>query len=65
MRIAYALLSLFIPGLGQLCKGQVLNAIVWFFAVMIGYVCFIIPGLVLHLLCIAGAASGKRLNGYV
>jgi len=53
-----ALLSFFIPGLGQLYKGQPVNGIVWFIVVLIGYVPFVIPGLVLHLLCIIGAARG-------
>lgn len=53
-----ALLSFIIPGAGQLYKGQVLNGVLWFVFVIIGYACFIIPGLVLHLICIFGAASG-------
>jgi TM2 domain-containing membrane protein YozV len=54
-----AVLSFFVPGLGQLYKGQILNGIVWFFMVGLGYVALILPGLVLHLLCIIGAASGN------
>lgn len=54
-----AVLSFFIPGLGQLYKGQILNGIVWFFAVVFGYVMFIIPGLFLHLCCVIGAATGN------
>ncbi|HVC97253.1 MAG TPA: hypothetical protein VND64_26470 [Pirellulales bacterium] len=55
---AAALLSFIIPGLGQCYKGQILNGIVWFFVVIIGYVALIVPGLVLHLCCIIGAATG-------
>ena len=54
-----AVLSFFIPGLGQLYKGQIINGIVWFFFVGFGYVALILPGLILHLLCIVGAASGN------
>jgi TM2 domain-containing membrane protein YozV len=54
-----AVLSFFVPGLGQLYKGQILNGIAWFFMVGLGYVALILPGLVLHLLCIIGAASGN------
>jgi TM2 domain-containing membrane protein YozV len=54
-----ALLSFFVPGLGQLYKGQILNGIVWFFMVGLGYVALILPGLLLHLFCIIGAASGN------
>jgi hypothetical protein len=39
-------------------KGQVFNGLVWLVVVVIGYVVFVIPGLVLHLFCIIGAASG-------
>jgi len=52
------LLSLLIPGLGQIYKGQALNGIVWFIVVILGYVAFIVPGLVLHLCCVVGAACG-------
>jgi hypothetical protein len=54
-----AVLSFFLPGLGQLYKGQILNGIVWFFMVGLGYVALILPGLLLHLFCIIGAASGN------
>lgn len=51
-------LSLVIPGAGQIYKGQILNGLVWLFFVAVGYVMFIIPGVILHILCIVGAASG-------
>lgn len=53
-----ALLSFLLPGLGQLYKGQPLNGLMWFFLTGVGYICFIIPGVILHLFCIFGAASG-------
>jgi TM2 domain-containing membrane protein YozV len=53
-----ALLSLFVPGLGQMYKGQAINGLAWLFFVVIGYVAFIVPGFVLHMICIIGAASG-------
>ncbi len=54
-----ALLSFFIPGLGQLYKGQVFNGIIWFVVVGIGYVFLLIPGIILHLCCIIGATMGN------
>jgi TM2 domain-containing membrane protein YozV len=54
-----AVLSFFLPGLGQLYKGQILNGIVWFFLVGMGYVALILPGLVLHFFCVLGALSGN------
>lgn len=53
-----AILSLFIPGLGQMYKGQVINGVVWFAVVAVGYVFLVLPGVVLHVLCVLGAASG-------
>ncbi len=53
-----AVLSFVIPGLGQIYKGQIFNGLAWLVAVIVGYVAFIIPGIVLHLCCIVGAASG-------
>ena len=55
-------LSLVIPGAGQLYTGNIASAILWFVAVSAGYV-LILPGLVLHILCILfAAASANRLN---
>jgi predicted nucleic acid-binding Zn ribbon protein len=54
-----AVLSFLIPGLGQIYKGQIFNGIAWLVMTIIGYVLFIIPGVVLHLCCIIGAASGN------
>jgi hypothetical protein len=45
-----ALLSLLIPGAGQMYKGQGVNGLT-------GYL-LIVPGLILHICCIFGAASG-------
>lgn len=53
-----AVLSFFIPGLGQMYKGQIINGLAWLVCVVIGYACFVVPGLVLHLFCVVGAASG-------
>lgn len=53
-----AVLSLVIPGAGQMYKGQVWNGIVWLIFVVIGYAAFVVPGLFLHLFCIIVAASG-------
>ncbi len=52
-------LSFLWPGLGQIYRGRLLRGLAWMVAVPIGYVCFIVPGLVLHLLCII--LAGKRV----
>jgi TM2 domain-containing membrane protein YozV len=55
-------LSLLLPGAGQLYAGSVLSAILWFLLVSAGYT-LILPGLILHLFCIAAAAgAARRLN---
>ncbi len=54
-----ALLSFIIPGAGQMYKGDVGEGIVWFFGVIIGYLFFIIPGLIAHLICIVNASQGN------
>lgn len=52
------LLSLIIPGLGQLYKGQALAGAMWFVLVIIGYCFLIVPGLILHAICCIAAAIG-------
>ena len=55
-----AVLSLVIPGAGQMYKGQVGAGLLWLFCVAVGYVLLIAPGLVLHIVCIVNAASGSE-----
>jgi hypothetical protein len=52
-----AVLSLFIPGAGQIYKGHVGAGIAWMCFTFLGYLALIIPGLVLHLICILNASS--------
>lgn len=52
-----ALLSLVIPGAGQMYKGYVGSGLMWLIAVVIGYMLFIVPGLILHIVCIIMANS--------
>ena len=57
-----ATLSLLVPGAGQIYTGNALSAILWFLLVTAGYT-LILPGIFLHLFCIASAASSAhRLN---
>lgn len=55
-----AVLSLVIPGAGQMYKGHVFGGLVWLFVVVVGYWMLIVPGFILHLCCIISAASGQR-----
>ena len=52
-----AVLSLFIPGAGQMYKGKVGQGIAWLIFTVLGYVALVVPGIVLHLICIFHAAS--------
>jgi len=54
-----ALLSAILPEAGQVSKGQPVNGLVWFVAMIFLYVAFIPAGLLLHMVCIVGAASGS------
>ena len=55
-----AVLSLFIPGAGQIYKGHVGAGILWLVLVVGGYFLFIIPGVILHLVCIFNAARDQK-----
>lgn len=54
-----AVLSFLIPGLGQIYKGQVLRGFFYMILVAAGYFALIVPGLILHLLIVIGAATGN------
>lgn len=48
-------LSAVIPGLGQFYDGRRFAGCLWLFTTVIGYIPFIIPGIILHLLAITTA----------
>ena len=51
-----ALLSLLVPGLGQMCQGRIIAGPIAFCVTFIGYLFFILPGLFFHLITIVDAA---------
>ncbi len=51
-----AALSLVLPGLGQVYQRRILWGIIWLLVTVAGYMFFIIPGIILHILCIISAA---------
>jgi TM2 domain-containing membrane protein YozV len=55
-----ALLSFLWPGAGQIYARHVGAGIGWMFFVVIGYLFFLLPGLILHIACIFSAASYAR-----
>ena len=57
---AAAVLSMIVPGAGQLYAGRPLSGVAWFALVTMGYLLLVIPGVLLHILCIASAASAAH-----
>jgi TM2 domain-containing membrane protein YozV len=55
-----AVLSLIVPGAGHLYAGRPLSAVLWFVLVSVGYLLLVVPGVLLHILCIASAASATH-----
>jgi TM2 domain-containing membrane protein YozV len=54
---AAAALSFFLPGVGQIYSGRVPQGIGWMIATGMGYLLFLVPGLILHICCIVNAAA--------
>jgi len=57
---AAAVLSLIVPGAGHLYAGRPLAGVLWFTLVTLGYMLLIVPGVLLHILCIASAAAAAN-----
>ena len=57
---AAAVLSMIVPGAGQLYAGRPLSGVAWFALVTMGYLLLVVPGILLHILCIAAAASAAH-----
>jgi TM2 domain-containing membrane protein YozV len=51
------LCSFLFPGLGQLVTGRIGAALIWFLITFIGYFFFVVPGIILHIVCIVDAAN--------
>ncbi len=60
-----AVLSVFIPGLGQAYAGRLIAAGCWFLGTAFAYSVVLLPGFLIHALCIGSAyRSAKYWNGY-
>lgn len=57
-----AIMTMMLPGLGQMLKGQVMPGIFWALAVGFGYFSYFWPGLIMHSFCILDAALSKGEN---
>ena len=51
-----AVLSFFIPGVGQMYKGQIGQGFAWLFFTLLAYAIVGIIGFIVHIFCIVGAA---------
>jgi hypothetical protein len=54
-----AVMSMMLPGLGQLLKNQIMPGLLWAVFVASGYFAYMYPGLILHTLCILDAAFSR------
>ncbi len=60
-----AVLSVLIPGLGQLYSGRLLAGAIWFLSTCFFYAAVLLPGFLLHALCVWSAyQSAKDWRGY-
>ena len=52
-----AVLSMVIPGAGQIYERKLGRGLIWLAVVLMGYALLIVPGIILHLFCIISAYS--------
>jgi TM2 domain-containing membrane protein YozV len=55
-----AVLSVLLPGLGQVYCGRLLAGAVWFVATSFAYWAILVPGFVFHALCVWSAYQSAR-----
>ena len=53
-----AVLSVFIPGLGQVYSGRLLSGGLWFLGTLFAYSAVLLPGFLIHAFCIWSAYKG-------
>lgn len=60
-----AVLSVLLPGLGQVYNGRLLPGALWFLAAGFGYWAILVPGFLIHAVCVLCAYLGARdWNGW-
>ena len=60
-----AVLSVLLPGLGQVYSGRLLAGGLWFLGTAFAYSAVLVPGFIVHALCIWSAYHGARdWDGY-
>lgn len=56
-----ALMSLLLPGAGQVYKGRVPAGVAWFVVIVASYAMVGLPALLVHLMCVVTAGSAARV----
>ena len=59
-----AVLSVLVPGLGHVYAGRLLRGLIWFVATGFAYWAILIPGFLLHGLCIYASFRAARRYRY-
>lgn len=60
-----AVLSVLVPGLGQVYNGRLIRGALWFLVTSFGYWAILVPGFLLHALAVYCAYDGaRRWRGY-
>jgi hypothetical protein len=55
-----AVLSVLVPGLGQVYNGRLIPGAFWFLATGFGYWAILVPGFLIHAVCVLCAYDGAR-----
>ena len=55
-----AILSILLPGAGHMYSARAKAGVLWLFTTLAGYMCLIVPGIILHILCVASATNVPR-----
>lgn len=56
------LLSLVVPGAGHVYNGRTGAGVAWMASTLAGYACCLLPGVLLHGLCLISAAQARRAH---
>jgi TM2 domain-containing membrane protein YozV len=59
-----AVLSLVIPGAGQIYKGRIAMGIAWLVLTVLGYLTLLVPGMLLHFICVFQAFGMEPSIGW-
>jgi hypothetical protein len=62
LHLTAALMSLLIPGAGQVYKGRFITGAAWFVIVVAAYLLIGPPALIIHLMCVVTAGSAARVR---